>query len=236
MAASDSGLKELQQLLFKKRSKTRTDTIDLPYRNGIHHGMDLGYDTRIVAAKCWAVLFASADWARKIEQGGKNAPPPEPEPTLRDALAKVQRNREERTLLEAWVPRNNIDLANPTEGSPEAALTEFLDAWKSRNYGTMAKRLGVRDDRSVKTRAGEVRSQYEDLVLEEFTIQTVRDTAASVSKAEVCGVGTQYGQAFDGVGTFCLAHLDENFKPVIQGEAGGTWFVTTWAPWQQATT
>ena len=111
-------------------------------------------------------------------------------------------------------------------------MIEFLDAWKSRNYGTMAKRLGARDDRPVKARAGEVRSYYEDLVLKEFTIQTVRDTAASVSKAEVRGAGTQYGQAFDGVGTFCLAQLDEKFKPVIQGEAGGNWFVTNWTPWQ----
>ena len=182
MAASDSGLNELQQLLFKQRAKTRTEAIDVPYRNGIHHGMDLGYDTRIVAAKCWVALFAAADWAHKIERGERDAPPPEPEPTLWDALAKVRRNQEERTLLEAWIPRANIDLAKPTEGSPEAALSEFLEAWKSRNYGAMAKRLGVRDDRPMNMRAGEVRSQYEDLVLNEFTIQTVRDTAASVSK------------------------------------------------------
>ena len=232
MAASDSGLKELHQLLFKTRSKTRTDAIDVPYRNGIHHGMDLGYDTRIVAAKCWAALFASSDWARKIEQGEKQAPPPEPEPTLLDALAKVQRNQQERTRLDAWAPRSDIDLVNPAEGSPEAALGEFLNAWKSKNYGAMARRLGAHDNRPLKMRAGEVRSYYEDSVLKEFTIQTVLDTAASASQVEAHGAGDQYGRAFNGVGTFRMVQLDEAFEPVIHGEPGGSWFVMIWNPWQ----
>lgn len=138
IAAHDRGLAELKRLFFKQRSKTTTDAIDLPYRNGILHGMDLAYDTPMVAAKCWAALFATADWARRIEQGKKDAPPPESEPSWSDVLAKVQQVMAEKARIEAWKPRDVVGLANPVEGSPEAALIDFLECLESsklRGYG-----------------------------------------------------------------------------------------------------
>lgn len=232
IAAHDRGLTELKRLLFKQRSQTTTDVIDLPYRNGILHGTDLSYDTQMVAAKCWAALFATADWARRIEQGKENAPPPEPEPSWSDVLAKLQQVATEKARIEAWKPRDVVDLANPRQGSPEAALINFLNAWKARNYGVMARWLGAFDNRPLNTRAGQVRGYYEHLALQDFMIEAVNDKAAAVSEIEVRGRGTQYGRSFDGLGAVRLVQMDESGQPVVHGHSGGIWFVMNWNPWQ----
>ena len=232
IAAHDSGLTELKRILFKQRSKTTTDVIDLPYRNGILHGMDLSYDTEMVAAKCWAALFATADWARRIERGEKDAPPPEPEPSWSDVRAKVQLVASEKARVDAWKPREGVDLASPMEGSPEAALINFLNAWKARNYGAMARWLGAFDKRPLNTRAGQVRSYYEHLAIKEFMIENISDKSAVVSEIEVRGRGTQYGRSFDGRGTVRLVRMDEGGQPVSHGHSGGIWFVMNWNPWQ----
>lgn len=51
MAAHSQGLGKLKGILFTGRRKTKTEQITLPYRNGILHGTDLGYDNITVAAK-----------------------------------------------------------------------------------------------------------------------------------------------------------------------------------------
>ncbi|MDQ6701477.1 MAG: hypothetical protein M3Z36_14955, partial [Acidobacteriota bacterium] len=138
IASCNSGLNELKNLLFKPRKKTTEESIELPYRNGIHHGMDLGYDTSLVAAKCWAALFAAADWARRIEQGTKDAPEQEPEPTWPDVLKQLKQNDEDKARLDSWTPRRPEVMSQPGKNlpdSPETALLEFLNAWKGGNYG-----------------------------------------------------------------------------------------------------
>ena len=74
----------LAKILGNGRKKTTTEALSLPYRNGILHGRDLGYDNKMVAAKSWAALFAVREWAYKVEQKEVNAPPEQPAPTWRD--------------------------------------------------------------------------------------------------------------------------------------------------------
>jgi len=79
-AALPPALCRLQQVFGRRRMATRTDKITIPYRHGILHGMDLGYNNRIVAAKCWAALFAVRDWAVALtpwEPADRPAGPPD---------------------------------------------------------------------------------------------------------------------------------------------------------------
>lgn len=138
-------------------------------------------------------------------------------------------------LIEAWKPRESVDTANPMEGSPEAALMIFLNAWKARNYGVMAERLGAFDARPLNTRAGQVRAYYEHLILRHFEIDAVNDRAPAVSEIEVRGRGTQYGRSFDSIGTVRLVQMDEDRVPVVYGHTGGVWFVMNWNSWQDDT-
>jgi len=50
------------------------------------HGMDLGYDNKIVAAKTWAALFAAREWALKAEQGLLEEQPEEPKKSWREVF------------------------------------------------------------------------------------------------------------------------------------------------------
>ena len=211
IAACNSGINDLKTLLFKPRKKTTEELIALPYRNGIHHGMDLGYDNQMVAAKAWAALFATADWARRIEQGKKEAPPPEPEPTWRGVMS---------------------DPANSARHSPEAALIEFLNAWKNKKYGVLAKRThAYAGARPLNALAGEVRA-YKDIRLDEFEIEANADTAPAVTEITIRRRGVQYGKPFDASGTFRLVNFDQQQMPVTQGDPGGTWYIMSWNPWQ----
>ena len=63
VSAHDRGWGELIKVLSKGRRKTYNEKITSPYRNGILHGMDLGYDNKVVAAKTWGALFALREWA-----------------------------------------------------------------------------------------------------------------------------------------------------------------------------
>ena len=81
IAAHSKGLNKLARTFRSGRYTTTTEIIDIPYRNGILHGMDLGYDNKTVAAKAWAALFATGEWALKAEQGLLTPPQPEREKT-----------------------------------------------------------------------------------------------------------------------------------------------------------
>jgi hypothetical protein len=58
IAGHSTGLAKLRDVICASRETTKTEIITVPYRHGIMHGMDLGYDTKLVAAKAWAALFA----------------------------------------------------------------------------------------------------------------------------------------------------------------------------------
>jgi hypothetical protein len=77
IAAHESGLQALSSIFTKGRNKTNEDTISIPYRNGILHGRELAFDNKIVAAKCWAALFAARDWAEALDDGKKEPKPKE---------------------------------------------------------------------------------------------------------------------------------------------------------------
>lgn len=198
IAACNSGLNNLKTLLFKPRKKTTEEPITLPYRNGILHGMYLGYDNQTVAAKSWAALFATADWARRIEQDKKEAPPPELEPSLREVVALLKQNEEAKARREAWKPRESEDRFDPARiapHSPEAALIEFLNAWKDKKYGVMAKRTHpFHGGRTRNALAGEVRDYYKEIRLDVFEIETLLDTAPAVAEITVRGSGVQHGK------------------------------------------
>ncbi len=234
-AACSSGLDQLKSVLFRPRKKTTEKSIDLPYRNGILHGMDLGYDNRMVAAKSWPALFATADWARRIEQGKKEAPQPTPEASWREMLELLKGNADANASLEAWRPRNAEEFcaADHAVGSPEAALDEFLRAWQQKSYGVMAKRTHAFSDLSINARAGELRGYYQSVVLSDFTLEEVADTTPCMAEIVVLGSGTQRGNPFSGRGRFKLAYLGDDGMPIVHGLPGGTWFVNSWNPWHE---
>jgi len=60
-----TGLQNIKNIVTLSRKKTTIEPITIPYRNGILHGRDINYGNKIVAAKCWHILFALRDWAKE---------------------------------------------------------------------------------------------------------------------------------------------------------------------------
>ncbi len=150
ITAHPNGLMRLKETFNRSRQATRIDEIKIPYRNGIVHGMDLGYDNKYVAAKCWAALFAVRDWAIKVAKNELKAPEnrPEVERTIWESLEKYNDTRKKIEEYKKWQPRvivigetipANGKIEQYPENSPERKIVEFLNYWVKNNYGFMAK-------------------------------------------------------------------------------------------------
>jgi len=100
IAGHADGLAVLAAQLSVDRRMTTDSVLTLPYRHGILHGRDLGYDNLGTSAKAFATLLALRPWAVRVESGEKDVEPPlhwiDPEEAT---LEDVKRNWQE--LLKA---------------------------------------------------------------------------------------------------------------------------------------
>jgi hypothetical protein len=192
ISAHPKGLVKLQEVFGRSRMMTRTEAISIPYRHGIMHGMDLGYNNRRVAAKCWAALFAVRDWAIKAarEELGPPELEPEVERTLWESIERYREVREETERLRQWQPRKvvvgeSIPATGQTQdyppGSPEQKAVEFLNYWLTDNYGYMASCYAP----ILQTQPVDVRNRFEHKQLLAFKIMEVNEVTAAVADVKV---------------------------------------------------
>ena len=149
IAAHETGLQTLTGILSESRKRTNEDSIFVPYRNGILHGRELAFDNKLVAAKCWAALFAIRDWAMSIE-AGKKEPKEVKQESWKEIFAKISKTEKVKKAIEDWRPRDTRSLSYlPHEGSveelprntPELAVGLFLDHWCNKRFGPIAEAL-----------------------------------------------------------------------------------------------
>ena len=234
IAAHSTGLQELSKLLNTSRKKTTTETITVPYRHGILHGRDLGFDNKIVAAKTWAALFALRDWALAIKHGKKHPKEKESEPSLIEVLKSFAKTQEQKRKLEAWKPR----VITPVKDFPEAGLPEdyennspehtlslFLDYWTKTNYGKMASLIKTFGDVPLSKKAGEIRENFKGKILTGFKFLKINDLAAAMTEISLV-LNIQYKEK-EIAKEISVKIINENQddKPVIRGEPGGNWLI-----------
>jgi hypothetical protein len=236
IAAHSSGLAELAKVLGRTRQKRTTEQISIPYRNGILHGMDLGYDNKMVAAKAWAALFATQGWAVKVEKGEVNKPSEQPKKGWGDLLRQINENNTDKALLNAWTPRNiQVGVDIPVSGepnayehdTPEKKLVEFLSYWSKGNYGHMARCLPVAEQNRMSKVAGELRAHYETSNLRKFKLLDLEDRAAAVTIIKIKLVCEQNGIQKEREVDFRLLNEDVSGRPVARGKSGSKWSLYT---------
>lgn len=148
IAGHSTGLEQLKDVIMKRRLKTRTAEIDIPYRHGIMHGMDLCYDNKLVAAKSWAFLFAAGEWAQKA-QSDELAPPEQDgqDTTLRGVIEMMRETEQKKKKQKEWEARDPIigetvpasgSMDEYQEGTPEHALVYHLQKWREGRYDLLA--------------------------------------------------------------------------------------------------
>jgi hypothetical protein len=237
IAAHSKGLNVLVRIFRKGRKKTRTEEITLPYRNGIVHGMDLGYGNKLVAAKTWAALFATREWAMKAERGLLSAPTPKPSTTWRELVRQLLENADDQARLEAWKPRI-LELGQdvPTTGSPDAfesgtpeqKLAEYLTYWGTRNYGHMAKCLPRNLGYSEKELPALIRAHYAARLLKAFEFTDIKDNAPAITEIEASLVCEQEANTTERTMRFRLINQDGEGRWALRGQSRTSWFVYSW--------
>lgn len=246
-AAHDRGLNRLVKIFQTGRRRTTTDPISVPYRNGIMHGIDLGYDNRVVAAKTWAALFATREWAIKVEQGQVAPPPVEPEKSwqeqwqeLRAGLRRLEENRSDRERLSAWTPRQlevGRDVAKTgspevfREGTPEHKLANYLNYWGKRNYGHMARCLSKSLGPPAHKAPAEIRNAFGGKELLSFEFIAIRDEAPAITEIEVKLVYLEDGKEVRKPHVFRMVSADAEGMLSMAGKTGTEWYVVTWGVW-----
>lgn len=231
MAAWDSvvghhmGLTHAHQTFTQTFRKTSEDEVYELYRNGIVHGMLPNFNNVIVATKAWNRLFAVADWAKSRE---KQAEPKEAEPSWRELIERVAETERVKKALDAWEPRVlNIGDAGFEEEEMFSRATDFLDGWRSKNYGKMAGLLAkLTRNGSLGKDAGQMRDLFSMTELEDFKIVRL-DFEAPV----ICEVDAEL--RVDGetkLGRMRWIREQENGESAVPGTQEGNWLVVTWGP------
>ncbi len=189
IAAHETGLQTLASILTKGRNKTNEDDIFIPYRNGILHGRELGFDNKLVAAKCWAALFAARDWAGALDDG-KKEPKPKEEVSWRQLFKQISETNLIKKSIEEWKPRISEDIpylpfegdiASLPENTPEYAVAAFLDHWCNKRFGPIADALLYFTDTPKGKKAGMARQDFGKHVPISFKILSVDDQAAAAT-------------------------------------------------------
>jgi hypothetical protein len=230
-----TGLSQLAALMRSRRMKTRGEPIELPFRHGILHGRDCGYDSELVSAKSFAAFFAAIEWAKKVERG-ERLPVEKSVPTLRELAESSRQLREDRRWLELWTPRTvRLGQDIPASGqpeeysneSPERVLAEFLHAWRRRNYGAMGELVSPgRQQRPASTRAGLVRGVYEALCLRDFVLVGVDDaTPCYCDIRAACTFLDRPNATLE----FRVAYLSPDGEVQMRSRNTGSWWVGNWA-------
>jgi hypothetical protein len=178
------GISSVHRVFLKQISVTITEPVYELYRNGIMHGTVLDFDNIIVATKAWNMLFAVMDWATAKTKA--EAPKP-PDKNWKEVINQIIENDKDKKLSDAWSPYV-LRKGEPSfeVDSAFVACTDYLEAWKNKNYGKMSMYLS----RMVASSYGRampkiVREDYTAYPLESFDILALNHTAAAVCEIEV---------------------------------------------------
>jgi hypothetical protein len=238
ITAHEKGLNALKEVMHVGRYGTTTDEISIPFRNGILHGMDLGYANKTVAVKTWAALFAVKDWASKVERNELIEPAAKPKASWGDLAEKILENKKVGEKLEQWNARTltigkDVPKTGSAEdyevGTPERRLIEFLLFWKKRNYGDMAKCIWSELQAGNKKMAGRVRETYQSYSMQSFEILEVLDEAPVITEIKVSVKYVVDDTTINNIVKFRLViNSSTDGKIKLRGMPDSSWGITNW--------
>ena len=250
IAAHSTGLAVLKEILNNTRKRTSHEEITMPYRHGILHGRDINYANKTVAAKCWAALFALNDWAKAVKEGKRNPPPEEPKRSFSESINKFKetldnytesqkRSKEVSRKVNEWAARNlEIGVDMPAKGlpyeygefTPERAAILFIENWKSKNYGAIAKQIHfvTKEEVNSAKEAGKVRKVFQTKILKNYAITKVKDCSPAITEVsfsvDIVFKEKEYKKEI----TLRLIYEGLNGEILIFGDKGGQWkFIET---------
>ncbi len=191
----------------------------------------------MVAAKTWAALFATREWAYKAERGELDRPPQTIEKSFRETLQQHARVMEASRRLEDWQPRQlipgeNLPLTGPPEAyeprTPESCLAEFLSYWMARNYGHMASCLSKRMMLYPTSAPADIRRTYAERSLRSWEFRSVVEQGAALARLTVSLCYEEGGREEQREMEFIAVCEDQAGEPSAPFEPGTSWWLTVW--------
>jgi hypothetical protein len=248
IAGHESGLQFVAQIFNKSRKRTTNEKITLPYRNGILHGKDLGYDNVIVASKLWSTLFAIGAWAKIIKEGRHIAPEPKRKLSFKENLAELSKvlNEYQEWQIEkkvwelefnGWKPRNFdsaiFDNLEKVENSPENELQLFFEHVFKRKYGLIAKQLDnfSRGKKTINQLAGEVREKFENIEVRKYEIQSIMDESPAITEIRANVTALTNGNENSKTIKFRMIYQDMEGSALVRGNKKGKWYLLDMCLW-----
>lgn len=185
VAGHHLGLGHAHASFVKSFRKTDESEVTELYRHGIMHGVLVNYDNVVVATKAWNRLFAVTDWAdARIRQ----AKPVEPQPGLRESLARWRAVKERRKTIDAWSPYVcSIDPGVTPQCEVASACQDFLRRWAVGQWGLLGAHFMqvAKEPESPGRLAQLAKDLYGTHALTEWSTLQVRHTAAGVAVVDV---------------------------------------------------
>jgi hypothetical protein len=230
ITCANEGINKISEIFRKGRRKTTKEIIDLPYRNGILHGIDLGFDNYKVAAKCWHFLFIIRDWilSKKSEVTRKARFMEENRiPTFEELAEKLSSIEETKSAQKEWQSReitkeylDYLNIKKPADKTqPECVAIEFLSLWISKNYGFMAKLYSKHFHPDLNKKIIEVREEFEPYPIDSFKILNIVDKSPRISEI---GIEVKTGSDILNY-TFRLLYEDNKNMAKPRNLLGGNW-------------
>lgn len=189
MVAHPTALPAMIARLTKGVRKSSDDPMFLPLRHGILHGRSLGYANRAVCGKAWMLMIALVDWAadKRDEEARRAKNEARNSTDWRTLSASIQKNQADKRAIESFTATGwdgPFD-AELSESDPPFAFREFLEGWKARNFGLMAKRAVNITQQKQGHLAGRMRADTEHVQLTAFEILSVDQTTVARAEARV---------------------------------------------------
>ena len=230
MAAHETGLQVVASLFTKSRNKTNEEALTIPYRHGILHGRELAFDNKLVAAKVWAALFATRDWADALIS--TKSSDSIKEKGWKEILSNFADTQRQKKLIESWKPRSNgnIDYL-PYIGqaeelplkTPERAVAEFIENWIKGRYGLLAASLVYFSDKPEGKKAGLARKDFGNLIPLSYKLISIEDRSAAITFVTVELEFEDNNQRFSKIVNVFANYLDSENHIQVRTEDDGQW-------------
>lgn len=226
-----TSLPVLIKQFIKGVRKSSNEELNTPLRHGILHGRSLGYDNKVTCFKAWMLMVSLVDWAiDKQNEESRIVKHAEKENfSWASAIEQKRKLDLDRKLIEEftkkeWVPPFQLPF---NDKEPAHAFCEFLEAWKNKNYGLMAKYAVNISNIPRGQLAGRLRNDFQLVELEHYELQSVTQPTIARAEATVLMRGHTLQKTIEGKfqligfkskddGDFAMP-TDEGFWTIQQG-------------------
>lgn len=221
------GLSRLRdEVLTKKRAKTNVDEITLPYRHGILHGRELNFNNKILASKCWSLLFSIGDWARSLD----NKPIVEEKVSWKELFQQINKTNIQKEAIEKWEKSSHdiFEDGNYPENTPGKTCFDYLKYLKEGNFGklvSLSKSAFKEEYRDIKKEAGSIRKNLKGKEIISFEIVEIKQDAPAIADVVVNLKYKKNNSIREVNPTVRVIYVDESLNPLPANLVGGKWLV-----------